>query len=248
VLVIFKSALCYLFKKIVYSRLHLGPVWIWSILKGFGEYYALVLGTNEVFGCNKLCDFRNHSIAKSATILEFLKLHSWVFFPRPWFCLVLTFKTMVLKKLTPRRGLRIHCPFHLTNICMNEMIDDQRSPRFCRSGFMTFLPVPLSEQYRCGSFVGGAQIARWVGYSGIRWTRRFTWFRPSECNTLRPRVRGVALLCLSARLRSSLFSPSVRACVCGVRPLWLSSVRTFYSPRSGSYREVPWPDRWPRGW
>jgi hypothetical protein len=30
----------------------------------------------------------------------------------------------------------------------------------------------------------------------------------------RPEVKGVVLLCLSARLRSSLFSPSVR--VCGV--------------------------------
>jgi hypothetical protein len=102
---------------------------------------------------------------------------------------------------------------------MNEMIDDQRSPRFCRSGFMTLSPVPLSEQYRCSSFVGRAQIAQGVGYPGIRWTRRFTWFGPPERNTLRPRVRGVALLCLSARLRSSLFSPSVRACVCGVRSL-----------------------------
>jgi hypothetical protein len=74
--------------------------------------------------------------------------------------------------------------------------------------------VPLPEQYRCGSFVGGAQIAREVGYPGIRWTRRFTWFEPPERNTLRSRVKGVVLLCLSARLRSSMFSPSVR--VCGV--------------------------------
>jgi hypothetical protein len=29
----------------------------------------------------------------------------------------------------------------------------------CRSGFTTLPPVPLLEQYRCGSFVGGAQIA-----------------------------------------------------------------------------------------
>jgi hypothetical protein len=101
---------------------------------------------------------------------------------------------------------------------------------------------------RCGSFVGGAQIARGVGYPGIRWTRRFTWFGPPERNTLRPRVNGVVLLCLGARLRSSLFSLCQPMCVCGVRPLWLSSARTFYSPRPGSYREAPWPDRWPRGW
>jgi hypothetical protein len=53
---------------------------------------------------------------------------------------------------------------------------------------------------------------RGVGYQGIQWTRRFTWFGPPGRNTLRPRVKGVVLLCLSARLRSSLFSPSVRAC------------------------------------
>jgi hypothetical protein len=69
---------------------------------------------------------------------------------------------------------------------------------------------------RCGSFVGGSQIARGVGYPGIRWTRRFTWFGPPERNTLRPWVKGVVLLCLSARLRSSLFSLSAH--VCGVRP------------------------------
>jgi hypothetical protein len=78
---------------------------------------------------------------------------------------------------------------------------------------MTLPPVPLPEQYHCGSFVGGAQIARRVGYPGTQWTPRFMWFGPPERNTLRPRVKGVVLLCLSARLRSSLFSPSVRACV-----------------------------------
>jgi hypothetical protein len=82
---------------------------------------------------------------------------------------------------------------------------------------MTLPPVPPLEQHRCGSFVGGAQIAQGVGYQGIRWTQGFTWFGPPERNTLRPRVNGAVLLCLNARLRSSLFSPSVR--VCGVRPL-----------------------------
>jgi hypothetical protein len=75
--------------------------------------------------------------------------------------------------------------------------------------------VPPLEQYRCGSFVGGAQIAQGVGYQGIRRTQGFTWFRPPERNTLRPRVNEVVLLCLSTRLRSLLFSLSVR--VCGVR-------------------------------
>jgi hypothetical protein len=86
----------------------------------------------------------------------------------------------------------------------------------CRSGFTTLPPVPPLEQYRCGSFVGGAQIAQGVGYQRIRRTRVFTWFGPPEHNTLRLRVNEVVLLCLSARLRSSLFSLSV--CVCRVRP------------------------------
>jgi hypothetical protein len=82
--------------------------------------------------------------------------------------------------------------------------------QICRSGFTTLPPVPLQEQYRYGSFVGGAQIARGVGYERIRWTRGFTWFGPPERNTLRPRENEVVLLCLSARLRS-LF---VYLCVC----------------------------------
>jgi hypothetical protein len=86
---------------------------------------------------------------------------------------------------------------------------------------------------RCGSFVGGAQIARGVGYPRILWTRRLTWFGPPERNTLRPRVNGIVLLCLGAQLRSSLFSLCQPVCV------WSSSARTFYSPRSGSYREAP---------
>jgi hypothetical protein len=55
---------------------------------------------------------------------------------------------------------------------------------------------------RCGSFVGGAQIAQGVGYQGIRWTREFTCFRSPERNTLRPRVNEVVLLCFSVRLKS----------------------------------------------
>jgi hypothetical protein len=100
--------------------------------------------------------------------------------------------------------------------------------------------VPLWFFYWRGSDRKG------VGYRGIRRTRGFTWFGPPERNTLRPWVNEVVLLCLSARLRSSPFSLSMR--VCGVRPLQLSSARPFYSPRPGSYREAPWPDRWPQGW
>jgi hypothetical protein len=69
---------------------------------------------------------------------------------------------------------------------------------------------------RCGSFVGGAQIAQGVGYEGIRWTRGFTWFETPERNTLRPRVNGVVLLCLSVRLKSS--GPFPCLYVLGVRP------------------------------
>lgn len=41
--------------------------------KVFLEYCknTLVLGGMEVFGCNKLCSFKNHGIAKSTAILEF---------------------------------------------------------------------------------------------------------------------------------------------------------------------------------
>jgi hypothetical protein len=111
----------------------------------------------------------------------------------------------------------------------------------CRSGFTTLPPVPLLEQHRCGSFIGGAQIARGVSYLGIRWTRRFTWFGPPERNTLRPRVRGVVLLCLSARLRSSLFPPLVRACgVSGVCPSPMTVVcPDLLLPKAGQLQGDP---------
>jgi hypothetical protein len=67
-----------------------------------------------------------------------------------------------------------------------------------RSGFTTLPPVPLQEQYRCGSFVGGGFGLLVASYEEIRWTRRFMWFGPTEHNTLCPRVKGVVLLCLSA--------------------------------------------------
>jgi hypothetical protein len=108
-----------------------------------------------------------------------------------------------------------------------------------------FVEVVLRHFHRCRYrsstavvlLLEGLRSHKVFGYQGIRWTRRFTWFGPPERNALRPRVKGVVLLCLSAQLRSSLFSLSVR--VCGVRPLQLSSARTFYSPRSGSYKETP---------
>jgi hypothetical protein len=82
---------------------------------------------------------------------------------------------------------------------------------------------------RCSSFVGGGFGLLVASYEGIRWTRRFTWFGPPECNTLRPRVNEVVLLCLSARLRSSLFSLCQPVCVCGVR-LGRSSLVTVVCP------------------
>jgi hypothetical protein len=75
----------------------------------------------------------------------------------------------------------------------------------------TFTGVAIGAA-RCGSFVGGGFGLLVASYEEIRWIRGFTWFGSSERNTLRPRVKGVVLLCLSARLRSLLFSPSVRAC------------------------------------
>jgi hypothetical protein len=86
----------------------------------------------------------------------------------------------------------------------------------CQSGFYDTSTGAATGVARCGSFVGGSFGLLVASYEGIRWTRGFTWFGPSERNILHPRVKGVVLLCLSARLRSLLFSSSVRAC--GVRP------------------------------
>jgi hypothetical protein len=107
-------------------------------------------------------------------------------------------------------ALGIHFAGILQSWSMNYNL---RNP-YCRSGFTTLPPVPLQEQYRCGSFVGGGFGLLVASYEGIRWTRGFTWFGPPERNTLRPRVNGVVLLCLSARLRISLLSPCVSVCVC----------------------------------
>jgi hypothetical protein len=121
----------------------------------------------------------------------------------------------------------------------------------CRSGFTTLPPVPLQEQPAVVLLLEGLRSHKVLvirEYGGIR---RFTWFGPPERNTLRPRVNGVVLLCLSARLRSSF----VCLCVCLGVYMCVSvcvrgcvSARTFYSSRPSSYSETPWPDRWPRGW
>jgi hypothetical protein len=87
----------------------------------------------------------------------------------------------------------------------------------CRSGFYDTSTSAVTGAARCDSFIGGGFGLLIASYEGIRWTRRFMWFGSPERNTLRPRAKRVVLLCLSARLRSLLFSPSVRAC--GVRPL-----------------------------
>jgi hypothetical protein len=79
--------------------------------------------------------------------------------------------------------------------------------------------------------LGQCNVSKWFydtltgAAPGIRWTRRFTWFELPERNTLRLRVNRVVLLCLSARLRSSLFSLSARVC----SPPRPSSAWTFYS-------------------
>jgi hypothetical protein len=66
---------------------------------------------------------------------------------------------------------------------------------------------------RCGSYVGGGFGLLVASYKGTRWTRGFTWFGLPERNTLRPRVNGVVLLCLSVRLKSrGLFFVSVPLC------------------------------------
>jgi hypothetical protein len=80
----------------------------------------------------------------------------------------------------------------------------------CRSGFTTLPPAPLPESSPLWFFfLEWAQIAQGVGYEGIRWTRGFTWFGPPKRNTLRPRVNGVVLLCLSVRLKSPFLALGV---------------------------------------
>jgi hypothetical protein len=51
----------------------------------------------------------------------------------------------------------------------------------------------------CGSFVGGGLGLSDVSYRGTRWRRGFTWFGPSERNTLRLRENGsyIAVCCSS---------------------------------------------------
>jgi hypothetical protein len=113
-------------------------------------------------------------------------------------------RTRLLRRCM-RRGERLSCRGDAARTRARRCRDDAFKARAracgsCRSGFTTLPPVSLQEQYHCGSFVGGAQIAQGVGYQGIWWTQRFTWFGPPERNTLRPWVNGVVLLCLSARL------------------------------------------------
>jgi hypothetical protein len=74
----------------------------------------------------------------------------------------------------------------------------------------------------CGSLL---EILR-LSYARARWTQEFTWFRPSECNTLYPRKK-VVLLCVRCCLRLSWVCPL------------LSPARSFYSLKLGSYTR-PW--------
>jgi hypothetical protein len=46
----------------------------------------------------------------------------------------------------------------------------------------------------CGSLIGKGFSLLVVSYWWTRWTQRFTWFRPLEHNTLRPRENWVVLL------------------------------------------------------
>jgi hypothetical protein len=82
------------------------------------------------------------------------------------------------------------------------LLSSTRPPRLSSHQIRHFHRHRSPRAARCGSFVEGAQIAQGVGYEEIRWTRGFTWFGPPERNTLRPRVNGVVLVCLSVRLKS----------------------------------------------
>jgi hypothetical protein len=72
---------------------------------------------------------------------------------------------------------------------------------------MTLPLVPLQEQPAVVLLLEGGFGLLVASYEGIQWTRGFTWFGPPGRNTLRPRMNGVVLLCLSVRLKS--LSPGV---------------------------------------
>jgi hypothetical protein len=51
----------------------------------------------------------------------------------------------------------------------------------------------------CGSLLERAWLAQDVSYEGTWWIRGFTWFGPSECNTLRPwENRSCIAVCCSS--------------------------------------------------
>jgi hypothetical protein len=106
---------------------------------------------------------------------------------------------------THRRSSNWTCEHHQVAITPNQN-------RACSSSGLSiniFTGVATGA-VRYSSFIVGAQIAQGFGYQGIRWTRGFTWFGPSERNTLRPRVNEVVLMCLSIRLKSR---DPLRVCV-----------------------------------
>jgi hypothetical protein len=82
---------------------------------------------------------------------------------------------------------------------------------------------------RCGSFTGKVFSPLVVSSRWIRWTRRFTWFEPTERNTLHLRENW-AVLCssLPSLSLSFLFDPLE------VAPTW-----AFYSSRSDGLQWTP---------
>jgi hypothetical protein len=121
------------------------------------------------------------------------------------------------KFLKKKTSLVVHVKEHCSGVnerhYMFTSVVKEETEGFVSKWFYDTFTGVATGAARYGSFVGGAQIARGVGYPGIRRTRRFTWFGSPERNTLRPRVNGVVLLYFSARLRSSLFSLSARVCL-----------------------------------
>jgi hypothetical protein len=64
----------------------------------------------------------------------------------------------------------------------------------CQSGFAKLSPVLLSGQSVMVIFVWDDFSLLIISYRWTRWTRRFTWFRPSERNTLHSQENDVILL------------------------------------------------------
>jgi hypothetical protein len=94
-----------------------------------------------------------------------------------------------------------------------------------------------SRVARCGSFAGKVFSLLVVSSRWTRGTRWFTWFGPSERNTLRPQENWVILYSSLSCLSIFFFLTSWKWRLSG----------PFIAQGRVVYNELPRPDRWPQG-